>query len=152
MQLDYSLKTPEERIECVNRLIAETPDEKLTSQYLKYMSDYILFVGDRSQTKKEKQSEYPVVTKNREVTIKKRQVSYEEIVANLENGEDGIYALLGTNSKSTILDPKDPIDTDDLEKIQGLKEEMNKIKKLKHAFDNAKGQDRYFLKRQIIET
>ena len=34
MQLDYSLTTPEERIECVNKLLSQTPDEKLTPQYL----------------------------------------------------------------------------------------------------------------------
>ena len=51
MQLDYSLTTPEERIECVNQLLAKTPDEKLTSQYLTYMSNYILFTQDKNQTK-----------------------------------------------------------------------------------------------------
>ena len=48
MQLDYSLTTPEERIACVEQLLAETPPEKLTKGYLSYMSDYILFVDRKS--------------------------------------------------------------------------------------------------------
>ena len=92
MQLDYTLPTPQERIACVEQLIAETPQEKLTNQYLSYMSDYILFVADKNQTKKERKEERPIVTKNREVTVAKRQVSFEEVVSNLENGEDGLYA------------------------------------------------------------
>ncbi len=108
MPLDYSLTTPEERIKCVEQLLAETPPEKLRPKYLSYMSDYILFIADRNQTKKERTEQNPILTKNREVTVNKRQVSYEEIVSNLENGEDGIYALI-SNNKNQILDPKDPI-------------------------------------------
>ena len=32
MQLDYSLTTSEERIKCVEQLLAETPPEKLTKE------------------------------------------------------------------------------------------------------------------------
>ena len=151
MQLDYSLTTPEERIECVNKLIKETPDEKLTPQYLLYMSNYILFTQDRNQTKKEKKAEYPTLTKNREITINKRQVSYEEIVSNLENGEDGIYAMI-TNDKNQILDPKAPITQADKEEIPGMQALLNTIDSLKRQFDRAKGTARYNLKKTIIET
>ena len=91
-QLDYKLTTPEERIQCVNKLIENTPKEKLTSQYLSYMANYILFIQDKNQTKKEKKHEYPTLTKNREATINKRQISYEELVSTLENGEEIIEA------------------------------------------------------------
>lgn len=151
MQLDYTLTTPEERIECVNKLIAETPDEKLTPQYLSYMSNYILFTQDKHQTKKEKKSEYPTLTKNREVTINKRQVSYEEIISNLENGEDGIYAMI-TNDKNQILDPKAPITEEDKEEIPGMRPLLQTIDSLKKQFDKAKGPARYSLKKSIIET
>lgn len=151
MQLDYSLTTPEERIECVNQLIAETPPEKLTKGYLSYMSDYILFVADRNQTKKERKSDNPILTKNREVTVNKRQVSYEEIVANLENGEDGIYALM-SNNKNQILDPKDPISQEDINNIPGMREHYELIERLKKQFANARGMQRYNLKKTIIET
>jgi len=151
MQLDYSLTTPEERIECVKKLIAETPDEKLTPQYLLYMSNYILFTQDRNQTKKEKKAEHPILTKNREATINKRQVSYEEIVSNLENGEDGIYAMIN-NDKNQILDPKDPITEEDKLTIPGMQDLIDTINSLQRQFDKATGTARYILKKSIIET
>ena len=121
MQLDYSLTTPEERIQCVEKLLAETPSDQLRPRYLSYMSDYILFIADRNQTKIERKAEKPILTKNREVTVNKRQVSYEEIVSNLENGEDGIYALMSDN-KNQILDPKDPISEFDIDNIPMMRE------------------------------
>ena len=151
MQLDYSLTTPEERIACVEKLLAETPPEKLTKGYLSYMSDYILFVADRNQTKKERQSEKPILTKNREVTVNKRQVSYEEIVSNLENGEDGIYALMSDN-KNQILDPKDPISDYDLDTIPELREHMELIERLKRSFETATGLRKFHIKKTMIET
>lgn len=151
MQLDYSLSTPEERIACVEKLLAETPPEKLNKNYLSYMSDYILFVGDRNQTKKERQSEKPILTKNREVTVNKRQVSYEEIVSNLENGEDGIYALI-SNNKNQILDPKDPISEEDIETIPEMQAHLDFIEQLKKSFATATGKQKYQIKKTMIET
>ena len=151
MKLDYSLKTIEERIDCVNKVLAATPSENLNSKYLNYMSDYILFVADKNQTKKEHKELHPIVTKNREVTVAKRQVSFEEMVSNLENGEDGLYALI-TNDKNQIMDPKEPISNKDVEEIPGLREQLSIITKLKNQFEKATGQARYSLKKQIIET
>lgn len=151
MKLDYSLKTTEERIECVNKILATTSPEKLNSKYLGYMSDYILFVADKNQTKKEHQQSHPIVTRNREVTVAKRQVSFEEMVSNLENGEDGLYALM-TNDKNQIMDHKNPVSEKDVEEIPGLREHLDLIAKLKEQFEKATGQARYALKKQIIET
>lgn len=150
-QLDYKLTTPEERIQCVNKLIENTPKEKLTSQYLSYMANYILFIQDKNQTKKEKKHEYPTLTKNREATINKRQISYEELVSTLENGEDGLYAMI-TNDKNQILDPKLPITELDKEEIPGMRELLDSISSLKAQFDTATGPARYSLKKAIIET
>lgn len=151
MNLDYSLKTYEERLECVNKVLAETPDDRLTSRYLQYMSDYLLFVSEKNQTKQEKKSEHPILTKNREVTINKRQVSYEQVVSSLENGEDGIYALIN-NDKNQLLDNKEKISKRDIAEIPGLREQLDLIEKLKEMFAQATGHRKYQLKRQIIET
>lgn len=151
MYLDYSLKTSEERLECVNKVLAETPDDKITPRYLQYMSDYLLFITEKNQTKQEKKEEYPVLTKNREVTINKRQVSYEQVVSSLENGEDGLYALIN-NDKNQLLDNKDKITQKDIAEIPGIKEYMELIDKLKASFETATGNRKYQLKRQIIET
>ena len=151
LQLDYSLTTPEERIKCVENVLAKTPPEELNKGYLSYMSDYILFVGDRNQTKKERDAEKPIITKNREVTINKRQISYEEVVSNLENGEDGIYALMSDN-KNQILDPRAPITDKDYEEIPQLHNYYLHIQTLQRQFTKAKGMQRYYLKKNIIET
>lgn len=151
MELDYSDKNPESRISQVNQLIAETDPIKLTPQYLSYLSDFILFTAENNQTKKEKTAEHPIITKNREVTTRKREVSYEEIVSSLENGEDGIYSMM-THDKNKIMDPKDPINETDIEEIPGLKEQLEIIDSLKLKFDNAIGCKKYLIKKQIIET
>lgn len=152
MLLDYSLKTPAERIACVNQILEETPSDQISKQYLSYMSDYILFTIDKQQTKKErKDKEYPITTKNREVTIDKRQVSLEELISSLPNGEDGLHNLI-MNDKNQILDPKDCITQEDIDEIPGLQEQLNLISSLQHQFQNAHGQIKFSLKRQIIET
>lgn len=151
MKLDYTLKTPEERIQYVNKILAETPSEKLRKQYLTYMSDYILFVADKDQTKKEYKADKPIVTKNREVTVSKRQVSFEEIASTLENGEDGLYSRIA-NDKNQIMDRRDRLTKEDIAEIPGLQDNLDLIEKLKKQFDAAIGQKKYSLKKQIIET
>lgn len=151
MQLDYALKDVHERIACVEQAIADTSTEQLTSKYLNYMADYILFVAERDQTKKEHNEDHPIVTKNREVTVNKRQVSYEEIVSSLENGEDGLYAMI-TEDKNQIMDQKEGISAKDVETIPGLRENLNLINSLKEQFATASGPQKFSLKRQIIET
>lgn len=151
MVLDYSLKTVEERIDYVNQLLADTPSKELNNQQLTYMSDYILFVADKNQTKKEHQESHPIVTKNREATVGKRQVSLEEVVAGLENGEDGLYALINQD-KNQLLDRKEPLSERDYEEIPQLKEQLEVLKSLQRQFENAPKNKRFSLKKQIIET
>lgn len=149
--LDYSLMTPEERIECVNKILQNADTDKLSNKYLTCLADYILFVVDKNQTKKERKEEHPIVTKNREITVSKRQISFEEVVANLENGEDGIYALI-SNDKNKILDYREPLTDEDFERMPELVGYLTVIERLKHQFKKAKGPKKFSLKKQIIET
>lgn len=149
MKLDFSIKTKNGRAAYVNKMLKENPS--MSRQYKEYISDYLLFVADKQQTKLEREEENPIITRNREVTVNKRQMSYEELVSKLENGEDGIYAMIA-NDKNQIMDHKEAITDADIEKIPGLKEQMNTIESLKKQFDNAQGYAKYALKRQIIET
>lgn len=149
--LDYNLSTPEERIEYVNTLLENNINEELPNKYLTYLADYILFVADKNQTKKERNAEHSIVTKNREITVSKRQVSFEKVVSNLENGEDGIYALI-SNDKNKILDYREPLTNEDFEKMPELTGYLNIIERLKAQFKKAKGQKKFSLKKQIIET
>lgn len=151
MKLDYKIKDVKGRLAHVEKVLENTPPQNLNSQYLSYMSDYILFVADRDQTKKEQKHHHPIVTKNREVTVSKRQTSLEEVTSNLENGEDGLYALI-TNDKNQIMDRKDRVTEQDIEEIPGLRESLDTIEKLKAQFEKATGQEKYAVKRQIIET
>jgi len=52
VELDYSLSTPQERVEYVKKLLADNPP--LNNSALTVLADYILFIRDRNQTKKER--------------------------------------------------------------------------------------------------
>lgn len=149
MKLDFSIKTKEGRVDYVKRMLEEEP--VADKQHQEYISDYLLFVADSNQTKIERNEENPIVTRNREVTVNKRQVSFEEMVEKLENGEDGIYAMIA-NDKNQLMDHKENISSKDMAEIPGLKEQMDLIRSLKAQFDHAQGYAKYSLKRQIIET
>jgi len=150
MELDYSLATSEERVSYVEKLLKDTPPPYSNST-LTLLADYILFVRDRNQTKKERKSEHPILTPNREFTIDKRQVSYEGLVDKLENGEDGLYNIIRID-KDQILDPKDPITEEDIETIPGIKECMDVIASLKKQIENASNYRRKKLNQAIIDT
>ncbi len=151
MQLNYNLSSPQDRINQVNTLINTTPANKLSEQYLNYMGDYLLFTSDKNQTKKEQKENFPIITKNREVTISKRQISYEGLVASLENDEDRLYNLIN-NDKNQILDPKNPITPADIEKIPEIKNLLIILESLQKQFQKATGPAKYSLKKTIIET
>lgn len=150
MQLDYSLTDPQARIDLVNKIIADTPQYELTNQYLQYLTNYILFVYDKGQTKKEKQNESGVLTRNRSTTINKRETSFEGLISSLENGEDGIYNLI-SNDKNQILDHRDKITIQEIEENETLKNYYNTIKDCENKLKTAHGKRKYILKKQIIE-
>ena len=145
--LDYSLKTSKERVQCVKDVIASTPKEQLTSKYLTYFGDYILFIREKGQTK-----EHHLLTKNRESVIRKREKSYEDIVSTLEGGEDALHGLIN-NDKNQLLDRKDKITERELKENPLLQEKMETIQSLKKSFDKTTDSSaRFKLKQQIIET
>jgi hypothetical protein len=53
-------------------------------------------------------------------TVTKRETSFEGLVSQLENGEDGIYNLIN-ESKQTIFQPKVTITKKDIEEIPPLR-------------------------------
>ena len=150
MELDYSLTTPEERVAYTKKLLKDTPPP-YNNNTLKILADYILFTHDRNQTKKERTKTYPILTPNRELTIDKRQVSYEGLAEKLENGEDGLYNLIRID-KGQILDPKDPITEEDIDTIPGIKECMDVIASLKNQLETASKYQRKQLNQAIIDT
>ena len=69
---------------------------------------------------KQERKERKILTDNRMMTVNKRECSFEGLVSQLENGEDGIYNLM-TDNKHTIFRPKVTITKKDLEEIPFLK-------------------------------
>lgn len=145
LKLDYSIESPEERVLLVNKIVENTPEEKLTNRYLEILADYIIF----AMTKKEKK-EKNINTQNRMVTINKRETSFQGLVGKFENGEDGIYNMI-IDDKNVILTPKYQITQEDIEQIPALKSLRDQIQKVQEQEKKARGKRKYLLKKQIIE-
>ena len=113
IKLDYTLESPEERKKLVEKILAEV--ENPSAAYLETLADYLVLCMEKQEKKERK-----LLTDNRMATVNKRETSYEGLVSQLENGEDGIYNMI-TNNKNTILQPKVIITKQDVEEIPGMK-------------------------------
>ena len=112
IKLDYTLETPEERNELVKKILEENPNPN--EKYLEILADYLILCMEK-QEKKEKK----ILTDNRLMTVNKRETSFEGLVSQLENGEDGIYNLINSD-KNMIFQPKVAITQEDLNEIPCL--------------------------------
>jgi hypothetical protein len=99
---------------------------------------------------KQEKKERKLLTENRMATVNKRETSFEGLVAQLENGEDGIYNMI-TNNKNVIFQPKVMITKKDVEEIPGLKELREAIKYWEERLKTASGRDAYIIKKAIID-
>lgn len=145
IKLDYFLKTPEERRALVEKIISTAPSSQLTPKYLEILSDYIL-----DALPKEQKREKFITTKNRQVTIDKRETSYEELVSKFENGEDGVYNLIN-HDKNQYLEHKLEITAEDLAEIPELQSLREDILRIEEEAKTAVGKRKYLLKKQAIE-
>lgn len=112
IKLDYTLESPEERNELVKQILAENPNPN--EKYLEILADYLILCMEKQEKKERK-----ILTDNRMMTVNKRECSFEGLVSQLENGEDGIYNLI-TDNKNQIFQPKVTITKKDLDEIQPL--------------------------------
>ena len=145
IKLDYSIADPEERVKLVEKIIENTPQEKLTNKYLEILANYIIF----AMTKKQKK-EKTINTDNRMVTINRRETSFQGLVGKFENGEDGIYNMI-INDKNVLLTPKYQITQEDIEQIPALKNLRDEIEKVEKQEKEARGKKKFLLKKQIIQ-
>jgi hypothetical protein len=78
-----------------------------TPQYLESLANYLILSMEKQERRlfKEKKEKQDVLTDNRMVTINKRETSFEGLVSQLENGENGIYSMI-TQDKNIIFQPK----------------------------------------------
>ena len=120
LKLDYTLETPEERKQLVEKILEECPNP--TPQYLETLADYLVLCMEKQEKKERK-----LLTENRMATVNKRETSFEGLVSQLENGEDGIYNMM-SNDKNQIFQPKVMITKKDVEEVPGLKQLREAIK------------------------
>jgi hypothetical protein len=145
IKLDYSLETPEARIQLVNKIIEELPPEKLTPKYVEALTNYIVFAMDKEERKNKQ-----ILTENRMITVNKRETSFQGLATRLENGEDGIYNMIA-NDKNIIFMPKVSITAEDIAEIPELQELQAAIKEVEEQEKKATGKKKYLLKKQLIE-
>lgn len=141
INLDYNIKTPEERSKYIKELLKTIPPEQQTPRFLEKLSDYVLAALPRNRR---------ILTDNRMVTIDKRETSFEALSEKFETNADAIYDLF-TDNKNQFLVPKISISAEDLEKIPELRTVKETIEKLKKMYAEATGRRKYLLKKQIIE-
>ena len=143
IKLDYTLESPEERKQLVEKILEECPNP--TPQYLETLADYLVLCMEKQERKERK-----VLTENRMATVNKRETSFEGLVSQLENGEDGIYNMM-TDNKNMIFQPKVMITKKDVEEIPELRQLREAIKMWENKLKNASGRDAFIIKTAIIE-
>lgn len=147
IKVDWTITDPKERVKLVEKIIENTPPEKLNNYYLDYLAKYIIY----AQTKQQKKQKRKITTDNRMVTVNKHQTSFEGLASKFENGEDGIYNMIINNDKNVLLTPKYKITQEDIDQIPELKKLVDEIEKVELQYKLAKGKKKYLLKKQIIE-
>ena len=94
IKLDYSIESPEERNELVKKILEDNPEPN--EKYLEVLADYLILCMEKQERKERK-----ILTDNRMTTVNKRETSFEGLISQFENGEDGIYNLI-TENKNII--------------------------------------------------
>jgi hypothetical protein len=143
IKLDYTIESPEERNKLVEQILAETPDP--SEQHLEILADYLV-LGMEKQVHRERK----ILTDNRMATINKRETSFEGLIGQLENGEDGIYNLV-TNDKNIIFQPKVTITKQDIEEIEPLRQLKDSITRWEELSKTATGRAAFIAKSTLIE-
>lgn len=99
---------------------------------------------------KQEKKERKILTDNRLMTVNKRETSFEGLVSQLENGEDGIYNLISEN-KNQIFQPKVTITKKDLDEILPLKQLRDTINIWETKLKTAEGKEAFIIKKALIE-
>lgn len=99
---------------------------------------------------KQEKKERKILTENRMMTVNKRETSFEGLVSQLENGEDGIYNLISEN-KNQIFQPKVTITKKDLEEIEPLRQLREAINLWEAKLKVTEGKDAFVIKKALIE-
>ena len=142
-KLDYTLESPEERKALVEQIIKDNPD--VSDSYLEVLADYVILSMEKQERKEKK-----ILTENHMATVNKRETSFEGLVSQLENGEDGIYNLIN-NNKNALLTPKISITQEDLDEIPDLRQLRDSIDEWEARLKRTSGRDAFTIKKALIE-
>lgn len=143
MTLDYTIDSVEERKKIVEQILEEVPEP--SEAYLEALANYLIM-----SMEKEERREKKILTENRLSTVNKREMSFEGLSMQFENGEDGIYGLI-TNDKNIIFKPKQKITKKDLETIPFLRQLREGIDSWEEALPRTAGRSKYIMKKGLIE-
>lgn len=99
---------------------------------------------------KQERKQKKILTENRLTTVNKRETSFEGLVSQLENGEDGVYNLI-TENKNTIFQPKVTITKKDLEEIPELRQLREAIELWEKRSKVVSGREAWIVKKALIE-
>ena len=156
--LDPKITDPLERVQIVERIIANSSPEQLNTYALNALSNYIIFSMDKKE-----RLQNNIITKNHKQTIAKREVSLEKFAENLANrnsswnkdkiSSDDILYELAVNDKNILFMPKNSITQDDIETIPGMKELVAGIQNISDQIKKreANGENCGTLVKQLIE-
>lgn len=143
IKLDYSIQDPKERLKLVEKILEENPEPN--EKYLEILADYLVLCMEKEEKRKKN-----ILTENRLATVNKREISFDGLVAQLENGEDGIYNL-ANESKVMIFQPKVSITKKDLDEIPPLKQLREAINEWEGVLKRTEGREAYIIKKSLIE-
>ena len=99
---------------------------------------------------KQERKSRKILTDNRMATVNKRETSFEGLVSQFENGEDGIYNII-TEDKNIIFQPKVTITKKDIEEIPALRQLREAIEYWEIKMRTATGRDAFIIKQTLIE-
>lgn len=159
VKLDYSLQSPQERLELIQRYVDECEQNgtEIAPAYLETLADYLIFCMEK-QERKERKTKHEVLTSNHMITVNKHETSYEGLVETFEQGEDHIYNIMAPSaSKHIYFTPKASITKKDIETIPFMKQLVDAInmweQKLRGKPDGTKptGREAYIIKQTIID-
>ena len=92
-----------------------------------------------------------ILTKNRLVTVDKRETSFQGFSENFENQQSGIYNFIIENDKNKILTPKIEITEKDIQQIPPLAQLKQSIAALEKRRDSASGKRKALLTKHLIQ-